>query len=249
MTRRGGLRSLLILVVASACTLDLVDVDGGASDVASLRLEVRTDPEASDLVTVVGALDPGDGADGRQRGVVGPLLDVMGVALVPDTLVRASRLILEWDDSVARSAPTLGPETVILPAVAGVPTPVVPTVVLHSEAGRVNAAAKWTPGADLRLLTTASEASTSGTTGTTWSLSVSVPSDGTSQSIVVARFRSALPDTVLVPGAWLQTVDGDSLEVEIAYDRAYVSGSAVGQYELVMRVSQRLRWLVPVAPR
>lgn len=241
-TRRWG----WLLLVCSACTLDLVDVGESASEQTRMLLFVETVPEPEEALAVHGRLEPGRADEGGQRKVTRPLLDLMGHPQAPDSSLQEGRLVLEWHASVPDSGPGSPLLTLRLPDVAGLPTPEISPVELDRAEGWVGSPAAWERGSDLRLLH-ARAAGSGGVTDDAWSVRIRVLGPGTAHTLFRTSFATPVPDTIVLPAAWLKGLEvGDSLQVDV--EREYpLDATPAGNYQVFGEVRQHLRWAVPVA--
>ena len=154
-------------------------------------------------------------------------------------------VLLRWSDTIQASTDqALIP--IRLPRVDGAQPPPPPEMGLRHAAGHSADQSGWVAGEDVDLFLSPAPIEAD-PPQTLWRLEVATR---TSQGIRVLLFASSiageLPDTVVVPHAWLTEAGGGQLEATIDLHRTYLSTGPAGTYDVTATLRQRFRWSISV---
>lgn len=243
-----GARLALVLsaLATTACTLDLVDVADDSDPVSRLSVLIRAGEWPSEPLNVHAVLTPGWRAGGAQREVTDPAFGVLGVALRPDTTLERTGMAITWREAVSPAAPTPLLISMGFPSVAGSPTPPAPVVGVRRPAGVLDPSGAWAPGRDLGLRLSPAGGMGTPAVESSWELGAVAWTGERGALLSTAFFRSALPDSIILPALLLAAEGGDSLEITVRYERGYESKGAGLDFAFVGHVTQVLRWVVPI---
>lgn len=233
----------------AACSLDFVDVPDPELEVTRLDVIIGADLRLGKVV-VVAALRPGDLRMGRERAVLDSTLVVLETSLEPTTDADVTGVVFRWFDTVTVSS--IEPDVITLrfPKIEEVGAPVGTRMVVRQEAAYLGVGDGWTPGDDLGLVLRPTSVSALHPARTRWTLRVTEWGvDGEPVELFRSASEGEMPDTVMVPGAWLRSVAGDSLAATINLERWYESSTAGGRYEVTTLLLQRLEWPIRVEKR